>query len=207
MPVVKRSMYALAPMSALCLAAAPTPQPPPAGHRLPSVEDDGLQTPVPPGQWAESKLYKFRLERIEPCGAAPASALRGEVSWVGAFFSVEAKDRLFVSPRDIELRRGGVTLPATYTHRPKVAGCKPALVAKQLRAGERLAGFALFEVPKAFRVNTQDPIVLSYRPTRWGGARRAEIPIPECLDACAKAWVSDGNHVDTRVPRPPRPKL
>jgi hypothetical protein len=47
-----------------------------------------------------------------------------------------------------------------------------------------VVGFALFEVPKRFRTKTDDPIVLSYKPTRWGGARRVEVPLPECLDAC-----------------------
>ena len=205
MPLVTPSVCRVVPIAALCLAADPTPKAEPArphaGHRLPSAEDGGAQAPVPPGQWAENKLYKFRLERIERCGAAAPGALRGEVSWIGAFLTVEAKDELFVSARDLELRRGGVILSAAYAYQPKLPGCKPTLVARRMRGGDRLAGFALFEVPKAFRVTTEDPIVLSYRPTRWGGARRAEVPIPECLDACATQWLSDDNKPDVSASR------
>ena len=146
-------------------------------------------------------MYKFRLERVAACGAAeqalgpaqPAAAggggqLRGESSWVGALFSVEAKEpSVFVTPRDLELRRGGVILGAKYVNQPVLSGCQPLLPATRLRAGDSARGFALFEVPKSFRTKTDDPIVLSYRPTRWGGARRVEVPIRECLDACPEA--------------------
>jgi hypothetical protein len=153
---------------------------------------------VATGAWSENRLYRVRLERVDACGAAaetlgPAQAaaaggarrLRGESSWVGAFFRVEAKEpSMFVSPRDLELKRGGVILNARYVNQPLLAGCSPLLPAKRLRAGESAAGFALFEVPSSFRAATDDPIVLSYRPTRWGGARRVEVPIRECFDAC-----------------------
>jgi hypothetical protein len=163
------------------------------------------QHPVPPGIWSEGKLYNFRLERIEPCGPGPTSTLRGDTTWVGAFFSVQAKDpELFVSPRDLELQRGGVILAATYVTPPTLSGCKPLLVARRLRAGEHISGFALFEVPKAFRVKTSDPIVIHYRPTRWGGARRAEVPVPECFDSCVKVWVQETP--EARPPRVRRPR-
>jgi hypothetical protein len=100
-------------------------------------------------------------------------------------FSVQAKEpSVFVTPRDLELRRGGVILGARYINQPVLAGCQPLLPATRLRAGDSARGFALFEVPKSFRIKTEDPIVLSYRPTRWGGSRRVEVPIRECLDAC-----------------------
>ena len=83
---------------------------------------------------------------------------------MGAFFSVQAKDKsVFVSPRDLELRRGGVILNAKYINQPLLSGCKPLLPAKQLRIGEDVRGFALFEVPRSFRTKTEDPIVLSYQ--------------------------------------------
>ena len=99
---------------------------------------------------------------------------------------------MFVSARDLELRRGGVILNARYINQPLLPGCKPLLPAKQLRIGEDVSGFALFEVPKSFRTTTDDPIVLSYKPTRWGGARRVEVPIRECLDACAESVKRSG---------------
>ena len=153
---------------------------------------------IAPGEWSENRMYKFRLERVAACGGAeqalgpaqPAAAggggqLRGESSWVGALFSVQAKEpSVFVTPRDLELRRGGVILSAKHINQPVLSACQPLLPAIRLRAGATARGFALFEVPKSFRTRTEDPIVLSYRPTRWGGARRVEVPIRECLDAC-----------------------
>jgi hypothetical protein len=196
-------------------AAAPGPQPPAArpvpAPRLgvvPAADesggpDGGAATAaesliVGHGQWTETKQYKFRFERIAACGAptttvGPAQptaasgvgAFKGETTWVGALFSVEAKDdSMFVSPRDLELRRGGVVLNARHINQPLLPECKPALAARQLKIGEAVTGFALFEVPKSFRTTTDDPIVLAYRPTRWGGSRRVEVPIRECLDAC-----------------------
>jgi hypothetical protein len=178
--------------SARAGAAPPAvPSSPRAPHPIPGADRDSSPAgPVAPGAWSENKLYRFRLERVEACGVGPAS-LKGETSWVGAFFTVEASgSRVFVSPRDLELRRGGVVLSATFINPPSLPGCRPLLNARRLKVGETTSGFALFEVPKTFRIKTDDPIVLSYRPTRWGGARRAEVPIPECLDACARPWLS-----------------
>jgi hypothetical protein len=194
------------PPRAAAAPAAPAPAPLPIAAQIPGEDQapDGGQSSdliVPSGEWTESKTYKFRLDRISACGiasqvlgpAAPAAAggvgqLRGETSWVGAYFSVEAKEpSVFVTPRDLELRRGGVILTGKHINLPVLSGCQPLLAAKQLRKGEALSGYALFEVPKSFRVTTEDPIVLSYRPTRWGGARRVDVPIRECLDACRAA--------------------
>src|SRR5262245_15786374 len=187
--------------------AQPAPAPLPLGVK-PGTDDHvpdagppaGGDAIVATGEWSENHLYKFRLERVAPCGtpettlgptqqpaAGAASQFRGETSWVGAFFSVEAKDDVFVSPRDLQLRRGGVILNARHINQPLLSGCKPLLPAKQLRPGEGLGGFALFEVPKSFRQTTDDPIVLSYQPTRWGGARKVEVPIRECLDSCPES--------------------
>lgn len=173
--------------------------------------DSFPEVPVAPGQWSESKLYRFRVERIESCGPAPTgtpSRFKGETSWVGVFFTVEAKEpEVYVSPRDIELRRGGVILSSSHAPPPTLPDCKPTLTAKRLRPGESVAGFALFEVPGSFRKRTDDPIVISYRPTRWGGARRAEVPIPECLDACPRAWVGQGAKAGNRPSRASRRRL
>ena len=62
-----------------------------------------------------------------------------------------------------------------------------AAAGQTIEVGENVSGFALFEVPKSFRTTTDDPIVLSYKPTRWGGARRVDVPIRECLDACPES--------------------
>jgi hypothetical protein len=189
---------------------------------VPTAEDQGPDGGTAPetivvgtGDWTESKQYKFRLERIASCGApAPtlgpaqptavraSTTFKGETSWVGALFTVQAKEKsVFVSARDLELRRGGVILNARHINQPLLPGCKPLLPAKQLRSGEDVSGFALFEVPKSFRTTTDDPIVLSYKPTRWGGARRVEVPIRECLDVCPESSASDPARPPESAPR------
>ena len=189
-------------------AASSAPPPvAPALHPIPSADRDPFpEGPVAPGAWSESTVYRFRLERIEPCGVGDVrGALKGDVSWVGAYVTVEAKQpKVFASPRDVELRRGGVILPATFVGPPDLPGCKPLLKGTRLKPGETAAGFALFEVPKNFRITTDDPIVLSYRPTRWGGARRAEVPIPECFDACARPWRQPETEAPARAAISPR---
>jgi hypothetical protein len=181
-------------------------RPAPDDHGSPDGGTTAESAIIAPGEWSENRTYKFRLERVAACGATeqtlgpaqPAAAggggqLRGESSWVGALFSVQAKEpSVFVTPRDLELRRGGVILGAKYINQPVLSGCQPLLPATRLRAGDSARGFALFEVPKTFRIKTEDPIVLSYRPTRWGGARRVEVPIRECLDACPAAGTTAG---------------
>jgi hypothetical protein len=174
---------------------------------------------VPPGEWSEGKLYKFRLERIEACDGASAKpdpaggpdASRPsvpETSWVGALFTVHAKEpEVFVTPRDLKLRRGGVILSSKYVNPPALSGCKPLLSPRQLKRGESISGFALFEVPRGFRITTDDPIVLSYRPVRWGGARRAEVPIRECLDDCPASSVTRASKPADRASAPGRQKL
>jgi hypothetical protein len=60
----------------------------------------------------------------------------------------------------------------------------PLLLMKQMRPNQIARGFAVFDVPERFRKDGTDPFVLAYRPTRWGGAKRIELKIPSCLDAC-----------------------
>jgi len=199
--------------------APPPPLPLGAKPEIDSGPDGGVSPAhavVATGEWSENRMYNFRLERVAACGEAaptlgpaqpPAAGavtkLRGESSWVGALFSVQAKDpKVFVTPRDVELRRGGVILNARHINQPLLADCTPLLTAKLLRAGESVSGFALFEVPKTFRTKTDDPIVLSYRPTRWGGARKVDVPIRECLDACPETSKTAG-----RTPAIARKKL
>src|SRR5438477_1536265 len=96
--------------------APPAPAAPPAAADQPAASHeltDGAI--VGKGRWSENQLYKFRLERVAACGAtspgvasAPrpgldrVSQFKGETSWVGALFSLEAKGHVFASPRDLE---------------------------------------------------------------------------------------------------------
>jgi hypothetical protein len=156
--------------------------------------------------WLEGGFYKFRLDAVKHCGASPAlsqqgrdggplasddgtapsaAGWRGGASWVGALVRVTADVKeTFVSPRDLTLQRGGVILRAKYGDVPLLRGCQPLLQQNELRAGHEARGFALFEVPAHFRAKSPAPIVLAYQPTRWGGAKRVEIALDSCFDAC-----------------------
>jgi hypothetical protein len=98
---------------------------------------------------------------------------------------IEAKgSEVFVSPRDITLEKGGVILDAQYLDLRPPRHCSPALPVKRLRARRMVQGFVFFRVPVGFAAR-HGSVTLAYRPTRWGGAGRVEIGIPNCLDNCA----------------------
>jgi len=183
------------PLPAPTLASAPvhdaSPPPDPEAAAEPAVPDAG---PSQEGEWIVAGSYKFRLEGLRRCGAAAASGGPDAAApaapprtWVGALVDVAARaDPLLVSARDITLEKGGIILQAIFVNPPTLSGCIPGLPVKQLRAAESTRGFALFDVPEAFRRNGSGPFILAYHPTRWGGAKRAEIKIPPCLDACGE---------------------
>ena len=123
------------------------------------------------------------------------SAFKGETTWVGALFSVQAKDKsVFVSPRDLELRRGGVILNARHINQPLLPGCKPLLPAKQLRIGEDVSGFALFEVPKSFRTTDRRPdrpLLQAHALGRSSPRRGPDQGMPGCLRGIGQAIRQD----------------
>jgi hypothetical protein len=124
----------------------------------------------------ETALFELSVGEIHGCGEGRA--------WMGVAVRARAKaDELFLTPRDFTLERGGVIVASRHVGPPTLPRCLPLLPAKQLRAKESVRGFVLFEVPAAFR-GGDVPVVLAYRPTRWGGARRVELPLPSCLDTC-----------------------
>jgi hypothetical protein len=140
--------------------------------------------------------YELKLEEIRTCESAPATTdPAGKPAtrriWVGAAVHTRAKvNELFITARDFSIERGGVIVQAKHVDPPALARCKPLLQAKQLRPQQSVRGFVLFEMPPSFTTGP-DPIVLAFRPTRWGGAARAEFKIPSCLDSCPK-----GKHAD-----------
>src|SRR4030095_9634512 len=91
---------------------------------------------------------------------------------------------LFITARDFSLERGGIILQARHIDPPELARCTPLLVPKQLTPKQTVRGFVLFELPASF--TTGDPLVLAFRPTRWGGSARAEFRVPTCFDNCPK---------------------
>jgi hypothetical protein len=105
--------------------------------------------------------------------------------WVAAEAHVRTKDReLFVTARDFSLERGGIILQARHVELPLLPHCLPLLQPSRLRARQSVRGYVLFDLPVAWTA-ASEPLLLVYRPTRWGGAQRIESRISPCLDACA----------------------
>jgi hypothetical protein len=135
--------------------------------------------------WTESARYAVRLGEIKTCttAATTTTSAPGRV-WVGIDAQVKANDdKLFVTARDFSLVSAGMILDARHVNPPLLPGCLPLLAPTQLSPKATTHGFVLFEMPASWK-SSREALVLAYRPTRWGGARRLEIRIPRCLDAC-----------------------
>jgi hypothetical protein len=147
--------------------------------------------------WIDGGSYRFGLDGIRGCG--PASFLantstdfRDAAPSLGFLVRIEARTpAFFVSPRDLTLEADGVILDPTLALPERRWRCAPLLTFTRLAPGRVAQGYVLFRVPEAFRAS-KGPILLSYRPTRWGGAKRVVAQIQKCLNACL-----------TTVPRAP----
>jgi hypothetical protein len=159
---------------------------------------DGSGAPPAAGQWVETALYRFRLDELVSCASAPdggADAHR-EVPWLGARVRIAATAMpLFVTPRDVTLRRGGLILDPQYLDQPALPRCAPLLPLKQLGADQEARGFVLFRLAPSLRAG-RGPIAIAYHPTRWGGSRGVEVIVPECLGDCP---VKDESRALTRT--------
>lgn len=156
------------------------------------IPPEALQAPAPPaadaGSALETPLYSFLLENVVRCvpsdaGApAPAQADAAPSSQMATFgFEVRIharSERLFVSPRDVKVRDGGII----FTSLLHGAGprCEPRLKPTMILRGAETAGFVVFEIP----LDETRHLELAYEPTRWGGAPPVTMRLPECLD-CA----------------------
>jgi hypothetical protein len=145
----------------------------------------------PPGEQIDTGQYQLRFEEIRTCAPPAAPAVPGKPAtqriWVGAAIQARARvNELYVTARDFSLERGGVIVQARHVDPPALARCQPLLPAKQLSLRQSARGFVLFELPPSFRTGSE-PLVLAYRPTRWGGGARVEFRIQPCLDSCPKA--------------------
>ena len=158
----------------------------------PATEETAQTPPVPAteaaaGEWTDSALYRFRMTAIRRCpdsrvhAPSDAPATDGDVIRMALTVQVEAKASVLVSARDIALEHDGVVyaseLPSGQDPR-----CGPPLRTKQLAANERTSGAILFTLPES----EARAATLVFSPTRWGGAPRVAVAMPDCLDECRK---------------------
>jgi len=160
------------------------PEPPAAPAQQPVAVEPPIEAAA--GEWLDSGMYQFRLtgirrcDRSKPATAADAATGDGEAIRLAVGVQVLAKvDQVFVSARDIALERDGVTYASETTSKPDPR-CGAPLPARQLKAEESVSGSVLFTLPeREARAST-----LVFAPTRWGGAPRVAMAMPDCLDAC-----------------------
>jgi hypothetical protein len=158
--------------------------------------DGGEQTPIPAprgpaglGEWIESGALRFRVDAVKSCGVVRADGGSAGSMTVLAFVLrfVAGSSDVFLSPRDVTLEAGGVILqaanPVPNRATRHATRCVPALTAKRLLPRQAARGAVMFAISPEFRAG-QMPMILAYRPTRWGGAGRLEVKIPRCLEVC-----------------------
>lgn len=162
------------------------------------IPPEPLPAVAPPagdaGPALETPLYSFVLENVIRCTPPDAGAgAGGEVgttaqadagpSFEMVPFGFEVRiraraERLFVSPRDVKVKNGGII----FTSLLRSAGprCEPRLKPMMVMRGTETTGFVVFEIP----ADETRHLDLAYEPTRWGGAPPVTMHLPECLD-CA----------------------
>jgi hypothetical protein len=146
-------------------AASPV-TPPPA----PPAPPEPSPPPAPAGVWVGSDVYDLRVVSVTRCWNG-----QDRHRHVGVEVAVRSKTGpLFVAPRDVSLRAGGLLFPALTD--PRFVNCRPALTSTQLRRDQGARGFVVFEVADAAR-----DLVLEYAPRRWGGAGQVRVALPPAV--------------------------
>lgn len=182
-PSENAPVAAVRPSASVAASAAPPAPPVPLAsgqHAAAELAYPGQDQSV--GKWVESSAFKFKVTNVVRC-ADPAPDEKVPVDRkvrVGAFVQVFSKyDNFFVTPRDVTLENGGVIL---NSERDAKAGadCKPLLAPARIAHEQTLGGVVIFQVPD--ETFSKDGIV-AFKPTRWGGAPRAEIKVSEVVAA------------------------
>jgi hypothetical protein len=147
---------------------------------MPSASASPYRLEAAIGEWAIASQYDFRVIKVRRCGAEPQAKQPGPLH-LGVQVEVKAKvHEVIASSRDVTLERDGVILQSELKPEPGAA-CTPLLEPKLLDRGQSATGFVVFEVPEeAFARSAK----LAFKPTRWGGAPRVQVDVPECLDRC-----------------------
>ena len=148
----------------------------------------------------------------QPAAGAGAAPVRGESSWVGRVVQGARRRQRRCSYRRAIwscAAAASSSTPGTSTSRccRAASRCCPP---KQLRAGESVSGFALFEVPRSFRTKTEIPsFSLSADTLGWGPPRRGADPgmpgrLPRIIGQASSKTVGSKPRLPPRL-RPPLP--
>jgi hypothetical protein len=164
-----KSAPPLAPASATPPASA-SAEPPPA-YETPFAGQD-----LRVGNWIETSAYKFRVNGVVRCSdPSPAEKVPEDRPLrIAVKVDIFSKyDQFWVAPKDVELKKDGVIIDS---EREVKTGpeCSPLLEQKRAKHDETLGGFVVFQVPDEAFVSGG---TVSYMPTRWGGAPRADVKL------------------------------
>jgi hypothetical protein len=91
---------------------------------------------------------------------------------VGVEVEIRSQARLSISPRDVQLRSGGIYFhadPGSQLHR----NCSPRLPRSLVKKDTTSTGFVLFDVP----LPEPPDLEVLYQPTRFGGASPARVRV------------------------------
>jgi hypothetical protein len=138
--------------------------------------------------WVEVFSYRFRASRFERCPVSEGASNDTGGLRLGVLVHVKAKyDELLVAARDFTLQKGGVIVSSEIA--PTRCGTAPLLRPTQLKSGQIASGLVVFQVPEAAFVPSA---TLVYQATRWGGAPRATLAIPQCWPSCSGPTLAAG---------------
>jgi hypothetical protein len=137
---------------------------PPAAAPVAGLAPAAAEQPAPvlaAGAWAETELFRFRVTELRRCRTKLVLSVQ-----------VQARHDLFVSPRDLALERAGVVHTSELEAAP---GCGRPLRPRSLRSGQNASGVVVFAIPEEEARGSR----VVFAPTRWGGAPRVTVAMPE----------------------------
>ena len=128
------------------------------------------------GEELEGDVSTFKLLSIGPCKGAPHPTDAAEAkdpkarAVVAARVEVVAKTKLQVSPRDLSLRKPGMSFMSSVDPKREVEGCTPLLKVSALASTESAKGYVLFDLPAWGPGSDVKDLDLVYHPARFGGS-------------------------------------
>jgi hypothetical protein len=184
------SMFLVAlPVGAGCDSSTPEEPPAGGGELLPGkAATTGAKVPRAQageaGDWIHTVRYDLRVLGVQPCGP-PEEPKAGDPFRLGVTIEVRATHEALVSdvvasPKAATIEKDGKVF-AALVNPDASENCEAALVHTPLRPGQSAAGVVVFEAP------TQDyfrSATFAFKPMRWGGSVRTEVPLPDCFGDC-----------------------
>jgi hypothetical protein len=152
------------------------------GHQAVKAEMPKLKNAGKLGEQLEGDVYLFKALSVKQCeSSGPAPAKGPAPIVIGAEVELRAKQRLNISPRDVRLSSGGIVFHASVDPKREAKGCEPLIKHGSIGKDEVVKGWVIFDVPPPEPPN----LLLTYMPTRWGGAGTVVTKLDGCVSCGA----------------------